>query len=234
VKYPRVIDEHETVRAIIRHRASIARYGDGEFKLCLGRSAIAQAYDPELSRRLREILIEDNPLLMVGIPRIVNRSDWPTPAKGIFWGRYAAPRITSLLAPGRPYFSSFITRPDSGSGLYEVEYWQLVKQIWAGRRLTIVKGEGTGLDKRPALFAGADGPPNLILGPKTNAWRVYRGLLAEAMREPVENLILISLGPTATVMAADLALRGRQALDLGHMGMFYAGVHPKCERAIAA
>jgi hypothetical protein len=53
------------------------------------------------------------------------------------------------------------------------------------------------------------------------------------LAEPVDNLLVISLGPTATVLAADLAREGRQALDLGHLGMFYAGIHPKYDPAMA-
>ena len=229
----KIADEYETVRAIIRHRASIARYGDGELRLCLGRHQMSQRWTPEIGRRLREILIEENPLLLVGIPRIDGRTDWPRPEKGVYWARWNTKPIRQLYNPARDYFSAFITRPDSGTGLYQPEYWDLIRQIWAGRRVTLLKGEGTGFDKQPSLFELADGPPTVILGPATQAFQKHDRLLSRMLREPVDNVLVISLGPTATVLAADLAREGRQALDLGHLGMFYAGIHPKYDPAAA-
>ena len=229
----KIADEFETVRTIIRHRASIARYGDGELRLCLGRNQMSQPWSEGIGRRLREILIEENPMLLVGIPRIRERNDWPRPEKGEYWARWDTPKIHQLYNPARDYFSAFITRPDSGAGLYQPEYWMLIKSMWAGRRVTLLKGEGTGFNKRPEIFDTADGPPKVLYGPKFDAYRKHTKLMRMMLAEPVDNLLVISLGPTATVLAADLAREGRQALDLGHLGMFYAGIHPKYDSTMA-
>ena len=40
-------------------------------------------------------------------------------------------------------------------------------------------------------------------------------------QEPKDTLILFALGPTATVLAFDLAKEGYQALDMGHFDIEY-------------
>jgi hypothetical protein len=57
-----------------------------------------------------------------------------------------------------------------------------------------------------------------IMGPRSDAWSSY-GELLEQIGRP--DRVLISLGPTATVLAVDLCARGVHAIDVGHMGAFY-------------
>ena len=51
-----IMNEWETIDYIIQNRCGIARYGDGELKLCLGSATKSQQFNPVLSDRLREIL----------------------------------------------------------------------------------------------------------------------------------------------------------------------------------
>ena len=46
-------------------------------------------------------------------------------------------------------------------------------------------------------------------------------MLAEAKAQPKDRLMIVVLGPTATVLAYDLAKAGYQALDIGHLGKAY-------------
>ena len=62
---------------------------------------------------------------------------------------------------------------------------------------------------------------NYIYGPKAHAFRDYDRLLAEAKAQPKDRLMIVVLGPTATVLAYDLAKAGYQALDIGHLGKAY-------------
>ena len=51
-------------------------------------------------------------------------------------------------------------------------------------------------------------------------------------KQKKSKLILIALGPTATVLAYDLAIEGYQAIDIGHIDIeyewFLQGVTEKC------
>lgn len=61
-----------------------------------------------------------------------------------------------------------------------------------------------------------------ILAPVRDAFRYYNDII-EVVKEkiPKGSLVILALGPTATVMAYDLALLGYQALDLGHFDIQY-------------
>ena len=103
--YPAVVGESQTLDRVVAG-ASIARYGDGEFKLMRGHSIKSQRHDPRLADRLREILQGSGSSCLVGIPNI--HSETP---KADFWRPFLA--YADLLRPGVDYVSSFISRPDS-------------------------------------------------------------------------------------------------------------------------
>jgi hypothetical protein len=206
VKYPTVLGESETLDRVLAG-ASLARYGDGEFKMAgHGAGIKSQEAHPELSKRLRAILL-DSGACLVGIPNI--RSDTP---KAEHWGKYM--RYASLLRD-RPYVSSFITRPDSAPWIDTADYWKRVESLWFGRDVTLVRGSTKSLVAADLVGAGV---VTEIIAPRQHAWAEYASLL-ERVGKPER--VLICLGPTATVMAVDLCARGVQAIDCGHIGMWW-------------
>ena len=60
-----------------------------------------------------------------------------------------------------------------------------------------------------------------ILCPAENAYDRYSEILAEAKKLPTSKTLLIALGPTASVLAYDLALAGYHAIDIGHVDLSY-------------
>lgn len=203
--YPHVLEERATLALVVAGR-SIARYGDGEFKLCADGSGIkSQIGHPALAGRLRAIL-RDSGDCLVGIPNI--RSDTP---KADFWGKHM---MHGRFLVERSYVSSFISRPDSAPWIDTPEYWQQLESLWVGQDVTLVRGSSKSLTAADLVGAGA---VTEIIGPRQHAWTEYESLL-ERIGTPKR--VLICLGPTATVMAADLCARGVHAIDLGHIGMF--------------
>jgi Glycosyltransferase GT-D fold len=113
--YPDVLSEVDTVKRIL-DGASIARFGDGEFKLVRGADCVSQFFDRNLQAELKAILRDPDPRCLVGIPNI----NGATP-KADFWAGY---RYTAaLLKPGHQWASSFIARPDSAPWIDTWEYW---------------------------------------------------------------------------------------------------------------
>ena len=204
--YPDVMSEDETLDALLAG-ASIARFGDGEFSAARGANACGQKRDPELARRLLEIL-QDSGDCLVGIPNI----NAPTP-KRAFWGKYPE-KLAPLLKPGRRYASSFISRPDSAPWIDRPDYWARVLRLWAGRDVVLVRGTEKSLTAERLVGARS---VREVIGPGENAWSEYGRLMQEV---GAPELVVLCLGVTATVMAVDLCARGVQALDLGHLGMF--------------
>lgn len=206
MRYPDVIGELETMRAVAAGR-SIARYGDGEFKLANNGPAIkSQVNSSRLAQRLREILLDSGDCL-VGIPNIL--SDTP---KIEFWQKHL--RFSEYLQPNRQYYSSFITRPDSAPWIDTDEYWGLVESLWRGQDVTVVHGSGKSL--KPEDLEGAREITS-IQCPKQHAFAEYDSIL-ERIGTPTR--VLICLGPTATVLAYDLCKKGVHAIDLGHVALF--------------
>lgn len=219
--YPRVLTEHQTIDAIAAGR-SIARYGDGELKLALGRNACAQKANPALQQCLIDILKTSNQDLLVGIPRIAPPNDAIMGhQKREFWTEYRKPQYTRMYDKNRVYASSFITRPDSAHEIDNAEYFQKVRNIWADRDVILINGDNKRFDKRPSIVSNAKSFARWE-APAQNAFDAYDELLPEAVKQPQTTLFLLAIGPTATVMAHELCTMGYQALDLGHFGMFYA------------
>jgi hypothetical protein len=202
--YPSVRSETETLQRVLAG-ASLARYGDGEFKLCRGGNIKSQIFHPDLSHRLLGILRQSG-ACMVGIPNIL--SDTP---KAEFWSQYL--EVASWLEP-RPYASSFVTRPDSAPWINTPEYWAAVESLWLGQDVTLVRGSSKGLTCDDLVGAGE---VREIIAPRQHAFAEYESLL-ERIGRPKR--ALLCLGPTATVLAVDLCARGVHAIDLGHIALF--------------
>lgn len=204
IDYPRVLSEHETLQRVLAGR-SLARYGDGEFKMCRGSGIKSQAAAPALATRLTRILRSSGDCL-VGIPNI--HSETP---KADFWGQFL--KYAELLGE-LEYGSSFITRPDSAPWINEPAYWQALQSLWVGQNVTLVRGSTKSLTAEDLVDAGE---VREIIAPRQHAWASYDELLERVGRP---RRALLCLGPTATVMAVDLCARGVHAIDLGHVGMF--------------
>lgn len=211
--YPSVRSEEETLRRVLAG-ASLARYGDGEFKHCEGHRNVSQEHDEQLSARLRGILV-DSGTCMVGIPNLNAAAlERMTDQKHAFWLPYRSAAVH--LAPHRCYASAFITRPDSAPWIDTPEYWAQVESLWVGRDVTLVRGSHKGLTRDDLV--GADTVTE-VLGPRQHAFADYDELLALVLGSKAK-LALLCLGPTATVLAVDLAARGIHAIDLGHIALF--------------
>lgn len=210
-KYPRVFGEVETLQRVVAG-ASLARYGDGEFKMASRVVGIkSQVANERLSERLASILTTSGSCL-VGVPNIHAVIDEHVSDQKVeHWSKYLNYR--SLLSD-RPYYSSFVTRPDSAPWINTPEYWALLESLWLGQDVTLVRGSGKSL-----VGEDLDGARTVteIVAPRQHAWAEYASLLA---RIGTPKRALLCLGPTATVMAVDLCARGVHAIDLGHVGMF--------------
>lgn len=225
--YPRVVSEIDTLALVISGR-SIARYGDGEFKMAAHGTGIkSQEADRVLSRRLRDIL-KDSGECLVGIPNIHDclASELSLDQKKEFWRPKQG--FWNLLTE-REYVSSFITRPDSAPWINTEEFWTALSSLWVGQDVTLVRGSGKSFTQERLIEWGArsvtEVQPRLAHnGRQQHAWAQYDELM-ERIGTPQR--AILCLGPTATVMAVDLCAKGVHAIDAGHVAMFlkkhYAG-----------
>ena len=95
-----------------------------------------------------------------------------------------------------------------------------LKRIWDKRDCIFVEGQFTGLGAGNDLFDNAASVKR-ILGPAENAFTRYHEILDFCLAQNKDDLFLLALGPTATVLAYDLCKAGYQAVDIGHIDLEY-------------
>ncbi len=214
MEYPFVFDEHKTLLAILDGK-SIARFGDGEIKLMLGKDCVSQKKNIFLGGELSRVLNDHNPNCIIGIPNI--RDDTPNIE---FWGKYRDDKYSRFYSQNIQYYSSFITRPDNAPWINTAEYWDEVKKLWAGKRILLVTGGRSSALRDDTMPEAKD--VFTLFGPETDAYERIDGLQIriEGMAKDFDSVILC-LGATATCLAYRLSRNGIHALDLGHIGMFY-------------
>jgi hypothetical protein len=206
----------QTVERILERGCSIARFGDGEITIAVcGGGAPGQDYDPGLAAALRKTAATNIKKLVVAIPRIFEY----IPPEKHRWTRWLQPSRCVMWDTGRKYGSAFISRPDFYGQPFGREYWDKMREIWDNRDVLLVRGD----DKVPRLFHNA-GSIEPVQAPNRNAWAAYHRVLDQCLSWAADNpegLVLAQLGPTATVLAHDLCIRGVQCLDLGKADRFY-------------
>lgn len=215
----------QTLDFVIKNHSSVARFGDGELDLISGHSIPYQSYQPALATRLAKILhTPSSPNLVVCLSDVFHDLDRYNDYARQFWTAKLpeyAPILTTLKDHGW-FGSTFISRPyiDLADKAPAKDSFNQLKQLWNNRDLLIVEGKlsrsGVGND----LFANANSIQRII-GPSHDAFARYDDLLTTIKHHAENKLILLMLGPTAKLLADDLAQDGHQAIDLGHIDSEY-------------
>jgi hypothetical protein len=225
MKYPTVRSEEETLREVLAGR-SIARYGDGEFKLVGGSDCVSQVASKELATELAMILKSQGDCL-IGIPRLDKRS----PKIGN-WKKYERiyPRY---LSDSKVYYSAFISRPDSAPWINTPMFYDDVEALWTGQEIALVYGTDRSLSADfPAMRSAAK--VHSIPCARRDAYAQI-GELTEAVIGTGAKRAILCCGATATCMAWRLANRGIHAVDLGHIGQYWRPyANPKSKVPAAA
>lgn len=228
--YPEIVSVKETLDKLIHENASIARFGDGEFAAIQGRirHKFQTVEDDRLSARLQEVLHANEPGLLIGIAdNYGNLDKYTEQAKREirhYMTRQVRKEHLALLQKDCLYYDAYITRPyvmyaDNQTDAPAERFRQL-KQIWNNRDCVFVEGCQTGLGVGNDLFDNAASIKR-ILGPAENAFARYDEILECCLQQSKDNVFLLALGPTATVLAYDLYKAGYQAIDIGHIDLEY-------------
>lgn len=226
---PKVMLIDETIRYILEHQCSVSRFGDGELWVILGGTINYQKKDVKLQQRLIEVLssdeIKNNHI--VTIPDIFedDKLALRTDKNQIFWRKHLLVHRKdwyTYLKSGKLYFNTAISRfymPIKDKEKSKI-YIELLKKIWENREIVIVEGEKSRLGAGNDLFEKCKSISR-ILCPPENAFDQYEQILTAVQKVEKDKLILIALGPTATVMAYDLHKLGYWAIDIGHIDIEY-------------
>lgn len=229
IRIPRVCSIENTCEKILSEKCSMSRYGGGEFDIILGRARdIYQCNNQDLAKRLKDILasnqknhiiaLADNYGAMEGLRKENKNTIRKYMAEGKREEHYA------LLDMKKEYYNAYISRPYVIYPHDDIQAarkrFDALRQIWDKRHVLFVEGDRTRMGVGNDLFDNA-ACIERIIAPNENAFDVYDKIYAAALIHGKDKLIIIALGPTATVLAYDLAMVGYWALDMGHIDLEY-------------
>ncbi len=186
-----VVPELETLKAIQAHRASLARFGDGELEIMIGGDTYFQSFDQALARRLRAILRAPDKTFFVGIPNF-----------------------------NGTYHSAFVSRPAGIVNLETDDYFREWERLWHGRPVILIHHSAHLTQHHLFNSAHSMGCVSCPAQNAYQHYDAVLKSAMEHISKP-DVLFLIAAGPTAGVLAWDLWKQGAQALDIGHLPAGY-------------
>lgn len=233
---PLIYTIDETLDYILDQKISICRFGDGEFNLIDGQSIGFQRASPQLSYKLNSVLASKDKNVLICLPGILTYPNEYTRKTRLFWNRLLVNKRKEWyqhIDLGCLYGNSDITRCYIGleNKTKAKTYFKKIKHLWKDKSILLVEGKQSRLGVGNNLFSEAKNIRR-ILCPATNAFDSYKKIITSVIQHTSkDDLILIALGPTATVLAFDLAQLGYTALDIGNVDNEYewylAGVKKK-------
>ena len=217
----------ETLDKLINENCSISRLGDGEFDLIWGIDIQYQNVNDKLVKKLREILESNEDKLLIGINNAFDLdyiNKYNDFAKNYWkgWLKDNKYRVLKLLSKKKQYYSALISRfyIDYEDKSSVSEYVEKLKKLWDKKDVLVVEGEFSRLGVGNDLFNNMNSIQRIIC-PSENAFDEYDEIFEKILEYGKNKLILLALGPTATVLAYDLYKVGYRAIDIGHVDIEY-------------
>ncbi len=224
---PQIISSVRLLYRILAEKCSLCRYGDGEFEIILHRERPwFQKVDNKLAERLRTVIMSKREDIIIAVADNFGMLEKYKDNAADDIRKYMVPnreKIISLLDSSYVYYDAYVSRPYIiyKDRTHADEIFCLFKKIWQDREVLLIEGKTARIGVGNDLFHGAKKIERMEC-PEKNAWDVYADILETVKRKAGYNtLICISLGPTATVLAYDLAVAGYQALDIGQLDNEY-------------
>lgn len=222
-----VKDCDEIIEKILKEKYSLSRFGDGELRLICGKDISFQKYNKNLSDRLKEILISqtNDKKILIAIPNVFDTLDIYVDKSKEYWTEqlfFYKEKWISLLNENAEYYDAFISRPymiyrNKNNCKYK---FKKIKEIWKEKKIVIIEGEKSKLGVGNDLFKSCKSIERIIC-PSKDAFSKYNEIFEVARKIPKDKIILIALGPTASILAYDLSNIGLQAIDIGHIDIEY-------------
>jgi hypothetical protein len=212
VKYPKVAPEFETLCKLTREGKSIARFGDGEMKMMDGAGYVREPPNKKLATELRNTLTRPHANLIIGIPTMDQDGD-----KYMSWARHKD-RLARLLSHAKgPFYSAFISRPDSAQWIRNVEFAREFEKLWLGKRVWLLCEKESGALR--AIKGAAE-----VIHCECPSHKAYKRIdeFERAAVAAKPDVAIMACGMTATCLAQRLTRRGIQAIDFGSGGSFIA------------
>lgn len=224
---PKILPAEELLKQLIKEQQSVCRFGDGELELMLGKARPwFQSPDNRLSQRLQEVFYSNNSNILIAVSDNFGDLRKYTSEAAYYIRDYLKDgkrqKLLRLLDKNRIYYDAYVSRPylmyrDKS---HATVIFELFKKLWKNRKVLLVEGEYIRSGVNNNLFDGVEELRRIIC-PSKNAFDFYDEILNAIVENVEDDLVLLALGPTATVLAYDVALKGIQAIDLGQIDNEY-------------
>ena len=224
---PKIIDAEITVNILKSERKCLARFGDNEFELMCGYKRVNyQDVDEKLAEQLKKALNSNETNLLVAIAdnygSLERYTDEAARDIRTYLTKEVRKRHMELLDLSRQYYNAYLSRPymiyrDKENA--EKRFNQ-VKMIWDNEDILIVEGEYTRFGVGNDLLKNTKSIERIIV-PSKNAFDKYDEIKRMVCKYGRDKLILSILGPTATVLAYDLAKENYWIIDIGQLDTEY-------------
>lgn len=224
---PKILSLNDTLDLIIENNLSVIRFGDGEMSLIEHINLGFQKNNTELSVALKKIIQLNVPGLLICVPGIFGKINHFAKHSFRFTLHHVFKHMDewiSLLSPTQIYGDAFITRPyltyNTTGRAQSGDIFKKLFSIWKDRDVILIEGSKSRLGVGNDMFQQVKSLRR-ILCPAEDAYSKYKSILAEALKIDKNKLVLLSIGPTAKVLAYDLFLLGYRVIDIGHIDMEY-------------
>lgn len=234
-----VMGPEETLEYILKNKVSIGRFGDGELMLMNGENIPFQKANKDLMERLKEVKNTEN--FLVCIPSVFDKQLFNkrllTKNEYSFWKRdilknsyYWKKYFNKNSFIGDTELTRFYIRYNDRSNVGN--YVTHLKELWDNKNAIIVEGRTSQVGVGNDILDNAQSVRRIIC-PNNNAFEKYDQIL-KSVKENYKDgdIVLIALGPTATILAYDLSKSGIWALDMGHFDIEYEWFLAKTEHKI--
>lgn len=223
-----ILDNDESIDLLLKNEFSVSRYGDGELNLMMGGNIHFQPFSKELAIRLKDILLnyDDNSSLKIGVPLAINSTTGYKDSAKEFWKmNMRTGRMHWLFYCGirKRFLNASFTRCylDYEEKEKSLIWFEKIKKLWFNKKVLVVEGETSKLGFNNDLFDDTILVKRIITK-SYDAWSVYKRILKTTLTIANDfDIILVSLGPTATILASDVSKKGYRVLDIGHVNLEY-------------
>lgn len=223
---PHILSIEETLHRVIKNNLSVIRFGDGEISLINNTDLAFQNKNIELSKKLQQILQIKHEKLLICILNIWGKNIKKLEKKVYWFELHHLLKYHKvwerLVSNQQTYGDAFITRPylTIRDKKRSENIFKLLRKVWEDKKVILIEGEKARTGVGNDLFSCTKSLKR-ILCPAENAFSKYEEIKKECLKVPKDSLVLISLGPTAKVLAYEMFLLGYQVIDIGHTDMEY-------------
>lgn len=220
----KVLNIEDSLDYIIENKSSFIRFGDGELAIIQGQAIGFQDKNDKLALGLKEVLTSNEKNLMICIPGVFDGLKEHTKSARKFWKQnlLSTREDWYKFCKKDRYLNAFISRPyiEIADKQKSKVYFQKLRSLYQDKDVILIEGKYSRLGVGNDLFDNVKSLKR-ILCPTQNAFEKYEEIFKEACKNSKNKIILLSLGPTAKILAYNLYKEGYQVLDIGHIDLEY-------------